>query len=92
DPARGHANPTIGAANIQAIMPGFQPGGDPNAPPNFGLNFVYQIQQNIQITGINPLTTAASATPCFVATATGVAGTRVAGDVFAIDCNNNKNF
>ncbi|MBE0428213.1 MAG: hypothetical protein IBX72_16455 [Nitrospirae bacterium] len=26
------------------------------------------------------------------ATATGVAGTRVAGDVFAIDCNNNRNF
>ncbi|MBE0428206.1 MAG: hypothetical protein IBX72_16420 [Nitrospirae bacterium] len=31
-------------------------------------------------------------TPCFIATATGVAGTRVAGDVFAIDCNNNRNF
>lgn len=29
---------------------------------------------------------------CFVAAATGVAGTRVAGDVFAIDCNNNRNF
>ena len=29
---------------------------------------------------------------CFVITATGIAGSRVAGDVFAIDCNNNRNF
>ncbi|RJR15410.1 MAG: prepilin-type N-terminal cleavage/methylation domain-containing protein [Nitrospiraceae bacterium] len=29
---------------------------------------------------------------CFIATATGIAGTRVAGDIFAIDCNNNRNF
>jgi len=29
---------------------------------------------------------------CFIATATGIAGTSVAGDVFAIDCDNNKNF
>jgi prepilin-type N-terminal cleavage/methylation domain-containing protein len=92
DPARGHANPTVGAANIQAIMPGFRPGGNPTAPPDFGLSFIYQIQQNVQITAINPLATEASPNPCFVATATGVAGTRVAGDVFAIDCNNNRNF
>jgi len=31
-------------------------------------------------------------TPCFVAIATGAAGSRVAGDVFAIDCNNVRNF
>lgn len=29
---------------------------------------------------------------CFVATATGIPGTRVRDDIFAIDCNNNKNF
>ena len=29
---------------------------------------------------------------CFVATATGIGGTRVDGDIFTIDCNNNKNF
>jgi prepilin-type N-terminal cleavage/methylation domain-containing protein len=29
---------------------------------------------------------------CFVATATGIPNTRVASDIFAIDCNNNKNF
>lgn len=31
-------------------------------------------------------------TPCFIGTATGKAGRRVAGDVFAIDCINNRNF
>lgn len=31
-------------------------------------------------------------TPCFIATATGIPSSRVAGDVFAIDCNNNRNF
>ena len=30
--------------------------------------------------------------PCFVALAAGNTGTRVAGDVFAIDCNNVRNF
>lgn len=30
--------------------------------------------------------------PCFIATATGNVGTRVAGDVFAIDCMNRRNF
>lgn len=33
-----------------------------------------------------------SQTDCFVATATARPGTRADGDVFAIDCNNNKNF
>ncbi len=88
----GHPNPVVGAFNIQVIVPGFQPGGNPADIPNFGLSFTYQVQQNMQITVINPLTTAVSANPCFVATATGVAGTRVAGDVFAIDCNNSRNF
>jgi len=92
DPARGHANPTVGASNIQAIIPGFRPGGNPAVIPDFALNFTYQLNQNQQITSINPLAFGASANPCFVARATGVAGTRVAGDVFAIDCNNNTNF
>ncbi|GAB4419577.1 MAG: hypothetical protein OHK0032_15490 [Thermodesulfovibrionales bacterium] len=47
--------------------------------------------QNQQITATNPLAYGAL-TPCFTAIATGNTGTRVAGDVFAIDCNNNKNF
>jgi prepilin-type N-terminal cleavage/methylation domain-containing protein len=86
-----NANYTTSAANvaaIQALLPGFQPGT--------GISFNYAITQNVQITGggnttANPPTTAAL-TPCFVATATGIAGSRVAGDVFAIDCRNNRNF
>ena len=34
----------------------------------------------------------AAQTPCFVITAAGIANSTVAGDIFAIDCNNNKNF
>jgi len=75
-------------AAIQALLPGFRPGT--------GLSFTYSTTQNVQINGggrtaTNPPTTAAL-TPCFVATATGIAGKRVAGDVFAIDCNNSNNW
>jgi prepilin-type N-terminal cleavage/methylation domain-containing protein len=82
------------AANtIENVLRGFRPGGQVGLP-GFGLHFTYTLTQNFQITNAlaNPPTTAATATPCFVATATGVPGTRVAGDIFAIDCNNLKNF
>ncbi|MEW6586774.1 MAG: prepilin-type N-terminal cleavage/methylation domain-containing protein [Nitrospirota bacterium] len=68
-------------------LPGFRPGTGPG--------FSYWIVQDFQITNINatPPTTAATApTPCFVAFAAGNTSTRVDGDVFAIDCNNNRNF
>jgi prepilin-type N-terminal cleavage/methylation domain-containing protein len=88
-------NATIGVADggIEDALPGFRPGGQVGLP-GFGLNFTYTLTQNFQITNAtaNPPTTAATANPCFVATATGIAGSRVAGDVFAIDCNNNRNF
>lgn len=84
-----NAQYTASAANlaaIQALLPGFQPGQ--------GLNFNYQIVQNFAID--QPLTTpptwGTAQNPCFTAIATGIAGTRAAGDVFAIDCNNIKNF
>jgi prepilin-type N-terminal cleavage/methylation domain-containing protein len=75
-------------AAIRALLPGFRPGT--------GLSFTYSITQNVQINGggntkTTPPTTVAL-TPCFVATATGIAGKRVANDVFAIDCNNIRNF
>ncbi len=81
---------TASAANvaaIQVLLPGFQPGAN--------LNFTYVITQNVAL--VPPVAVpydgvTANQTPCFVATATGIAGTRVAGDIFAIDCNNNKNF
>lgn len=82
-------------ANLIAIqttageaLPGFRPGNN--------ANFSYRTNQNNQlnIPVTNPPTWAASpaGTLCFVAVATGIAGSRVAGDVFAIDCNNNRNF
>mgnify|MGYP001569025654 CR=1 FL=1 len=64
-------------AAIQAQLPGFQPGT--------GLSYSYCIQQNIRLDG-------AAQIPCFRASAFGNTGTRVAGDIFRIDCNNNKNF
>lgn len=73
---------------IQGALPGFQPGG--------ATNYSYRIIQNMELTP--PVAVPyggagdAALAPCFVAIATGVAGTRVAGDVFAIDCNNDKNF
>ena len=89
-------NATVaGANNIKTgFLPGFQPGGNPAQLPDFGLSFTYQIQQNMQVTTIANPPAFASTLPaiCFTAIATGVAGTRVAGDVFAIDCNNNRNF
>ncbi|MBI5408456.1 MAG: prepilin-type N-terminal cleavage/methylation domain-containing protein [Nitrospirae bacterium] len=81
---------TASAANVAAIqaagvLPRFQPG------PVGGLNYSYQIVSGQQITATNPLAFGAGAN-CFYARATGNAGTRVAGDDFAIDCNNNRNF
>jgi len=74
-------------ANIAADLPGFQTGQY--------TRFTYAITLGVAATTPIPIPYAAGTaaqTNCFVAVATGVAGTRVAGDVFAIDCNNNKNF
>lgn len=75
-------------ALIQGSLPGFRPGE--------GTSFSYRTIQNYQLNTpvANPPVWAASpaGTLCFVAAATGIAGTRVANDVFAIDCNNNRNF
>jgi len=78
---------------VLASLPGFRPGT--------GLSFTYAIT-NVNGVGLPaavPIpydgSTAAlvpATTPCFIATATGIAGTRVAGDVFAIDCNNITNY
>lgn len=69
--------------------------------PGTSLSFAYAVTNANGIGLPNPVpvpydgSTAAlpnAATPCFIATATGIAGSRVAGDVFTIDCNNNRNF
>jgi len=64
-------------ALIQAALPGFRPG--------IGANFSYCIEQNINFAG-------AAQTPCFRTSAFGNTNTRVANDVFRVDCNNNKDF
>ncbi len=90
-----YAGPADGVVNIQAVgvLPGFRPGT--------GLSFNYAITNANGVGLPNPVpipyngSTAAlvpATTPCFIATATGIPGSRVAGDVFAIDCNNNRNF
>jgi hypothetical protein len=73
--------------NVNTIQTG---GGDPaNAlsgfRPGSGLSYSYCIEQNIDLNG-------AAQTPCFRASAFGNTGTRVDGDTFRIDCNNNRNF
>lgn len=73
-----------------AALPGFQPGA--------GTQFTYALILNDAL--VPPVAvpyngaTAGGQIPCFIATATGNAGTRpgAQGDIFAIDCNNNKNF
>ncbi len=78
---------------IGIFLPGFLPGT--------GLSFNYTITVAPGVGLPSPVavpydgaTTALpnANTPCFIATATGIASTRVAGDVFAIDCNNLRNF
>ena len=68
-------------------LPGFQTGQN--------TRFTYAITTEVAVTTPIPIPYAggtAAQTNCFVATATGNTGTRVDGDIFAIDCNNNKNF
>jgi len=103
----GNYTATIGAAGsttairdanllaIRTALPRFQPGQASS------LNYSYRIIQNVSITNpgavpwdgaVTDTTALVPPTPCFTAVATGVDGTRVAGDIFAIDCNNNRNF
>ncbi len=86
---------TITAADVAAItalLPGFQPGT--------GTSFTYAITKDSALTTPVPVPFAggmAAQTPCFVAVASGITNSRVCPsaancDVFAIDCNNNRNF
>ena len=74
-------------ADIAGDLPGFQTGQY--------TRFTYAVTTEVAATTPIPIPYAggtAAQTNCFVATATGDVGTRVVGDVFVIDCNNNKNF
>lgn len=75
------------SADITNDLPGFQTGQN--------VRFTYAVTTEVALTlpvAIPYAGSTTAQTSCFVATATGITGTRVAGDVFAIDCNNNKNF
>lgn len=71
------ANETAIRTTAGEALPGFQPGN--------AANFSYRIVSNQDLNG-------AAQTPCFHAIATGIDGTRIAGETFDIDCNNNRNF
>ena len=64
-------------AAIKSVLPGFKPGNEAD------LRFAYKVEQNKDNAG-------AAQTPCFRATATGKTGTNVSGEIFRIDCNNNR--
>ena len=66
-----------GGGDATNALPGYRPGND--------TSYSYCIEQNIDLNG-------AAQTPCFRASAFGNAGTRVTGDIFMIDCNNDRNF
>jgi prepilin-type N-terminal cleavage/methylation domain-containing protein len=77
--------------NVATVRTG---GGDPtNALPGFkpgaGAAFSYCLEQNMDINGA---ATAPPAPPCFRASAFGNTGTRVDGETYRIDCNNDRNF
>ena len=74
-------------ALIQNVLPNFEPG------PANTLSFSYAIVQNQEINNVaaNPPGTGGF-TPCFVAFAWANDSSRVSGEVYAIDCHNNRNF
>jgi prepilin-type N-terminal cleavage/methylation domain-containing protein len=88
-PAGGGAinyNATVGVddSGIEDVLPGFRPGGQAGLP-GLGLNFTYDITSQD--------TTGDGLADIFIATATPVAGTRVASDpAYTIDQNNVRNW
>lgn len=72
-----NTSPTTSVTAIQGFLTGFRPGNS--------MQFAYSITAN------NPSGVAGREASCFTATATGI-GSRVTGDTFTIDCNNNRNF
>ncbi len=86
-----NATPGLADGGIEDEMPAFRPGT--------GLDFGYSITKNLVLTTpvavpyvVGTGTTVQTTPPCYIAVATGSANTRVAGDVFVIDCNNTANF
>jgi type IV pilus assembly protein PilE len=92
---RGEYTPSVGNAGadkdnidvIKAVLPGFKPTVDKDGRSL--TSYSYEIRQNANITSMGANSTA---TPCFLAIATGNTSSRGAGDSFMIDCNNQRNF
>jgi len=84
-PNVGNAGPNQAGnvAMIQVQIPNFKPGDANN------LSYSYEIRRNANINSQAPDSTA---TPCFLAIATGNTNGRGAGDSFMVDCNNQRNF
>ncbi len=93
------------AATVFTFIPATQTFAPPfftGFRPGTGPSYTYVITQNMQITNNTGNTVASPPTfgalpSCFIATATGIANTRVCPnaancDVFAIDCNNITNY
>jgi len=77
--------------NIALIQNNTNQDGLPNFKPGdaSSLNYSYEIRQDANITSQGANSTA---TPCFLAIATGNTNGRGAGDSFMVDCNNQRNF
>ncbi len=90
-----YISPANGTNAVMAAVPGFKPGPTSSLLYDYsittltgqGLKNPCSVPYDDTLTALSVATT-----PCFRATATGIAGSRVRGDVFAIDCNNNRNF
>jgi prepilin-type N-terminal cleavage/methylation domain-containing protein len=82
------ATPDIDDGGIEDALPGFKPGG--------GVNYRYRTWPGQALD--NPSTPTwfgderIDQDPCFIAFANGIAGTRAEGDLFVIDCNNERNW
>ncbi len=85
-----------GSYTTIANLKGWKPGSDASMSFNYNATNVNGVGLPTTVTIPYGVGTTAnltpSTTPCFIGTATGKTGTRVEGDVWAIDCNNNRNF
>lgn len=84
---------------IEDLLTDFRPGGCTLCDSPYGLHYTYSMSINFMI--VDPSVPFADAdarainaneSPCFIAVAEGIIGTRTEGDRFAIDCNNVKNY
>ena len=82
----------VDIAALSTSLRGFKPGSDVQYSYKVTTDVGKGLPNTVPVPYANiQQTLSPNTTPCFIATATGT-GRRVLGDVFAIDCNNNRNF